>query len=267
MANCLIACARHGLEVIVCDRPNPIGGVDVEGPVLDPAYESFVGMYPIPMRHGMTIGELARLFNEHFGIGARLEVVPMRGWSRAAYGDGTGVPWVMPSPNMPTLDTAIVYPGTVLFEGTMASEGRGTTRPFEIVGAPWVDAERMATHMNAQNLPGVYFRPVVFEPTFQKHARTTCGGCQIHVLDRTAFKPVLTGVALIEAIRAAAPSQFSWRKPPYEYEHEKEPIDILAGSPALRESIDAGATADDIAAEWRRDVETFMKLRQSFLLY
>ncbi len=267
MANCLIASARHGLDVIVCDRPNPIGGADVEGPVLDPAYTSFVGMFPIPMRHGMTIGELARLFNEHFAIGARLEVVPMSGWSRTSYGDSTGIPWVMPSPNIPTLDTAIVYPGTVLFEGTMASEGRGTARPFEIVGAPWVDAERMTSHMNAQNLPGVHFRSVVFEPTFQKHARATCGGCQIHVLNRAAFKPVLTGVALIEAARAADASRFSWRKPPYEYEHDKEPIDILAGSPALRESIDAGATADDIAAEWRHDVEAFLRLREPFLLY
>jgi uncharacterized protein YbbC (DUF1343 family) len=267
MANCLSAAAKHGVDVIVCDRPNPIGGVDIEGPMLDPAYASFVGMFPMPMRHGMTIGELARLFNEHFATGARLEVVPMAGWSRTTYGDGTGIPWVMPSPNIPTLDSAIVYPGTVLFEGTMASEGRGTTRPFEIVGAPWVDAERMASGMNARNLPGVYFRPVVFEPTFQKHARQTCGGCQIHVLNRAAFKPVLTGVALIEAVRHADASRFSWRPPPYEYEHDKEPIDILSGSPALRESIDAGATAEEIADGWQPDLDAFARVRESFLLY
>jgi uncharacterized protein YbbC (DUF1343 family) len=267
MANCLRACARHGIEVIVCDRPNPIGGEAVEGPTLVGGYESFVGQFPIPMRHGLTIGEAARLFNEHFGIGARLEVVEMTGWSRHLYADATGLGWVMPSPNMPTLDSAIVYPGTVLFEGTMASEGRGTTRPFELVGAPWVHAERLATAMNAHELPGVHFRPAVFEPTFQKHAKTTCGGCQIHVRDRRAFKPVLTGVALIQEIRAADPSAFAWRKPPYEYEHDKEPIDILAGSPALRTAIDDDASAEDIGQGWSADCERFAALRRRFLLY
>ena len=159
------------------------------------------------MRHGMTIGELAGLFNEHFGIGASFEVVRMEGWRREMYADATGLPWVMPSPNMPTLDTAIVYPGTVLFEGTMLSEGRGTTRPFELVGAPWIEAERFAREMNALGLPGAYFRPAVFEPTFQKHAKQPCGGCQIHVTDRAAFRPVLTGVALIDDVPAAEPGR------------------------------------------------------------
>ena len=267
MANCLRAAARHGVEVIVCDRPNPIAGLDVEGPMLAPGYESFVGQFPIPMRHGMTIGELASMFNEHFGIGARLEVVPMTGWSRRQFADEAGAPWVMPSPNMPTLDTAIVYPGTVLFEGTMASEGRGTTRPFELVGAPWVQPERLAAALNGRGLPGVRFRPVVFEPTFQKHARTPCGGCQIHVLDRRAFRPVLTGVALIEAIRREDPSRFAWRQPPYEYEFDKAPIDILAGSPALREAIDAGARAEDIAAGWTAEAAAFMAARARFVRY
>ena len=267
MANCLRAAARHGVEVFVCDRPNPIGGLDVEGPMLAPGYESFVGQFPIPMRHGMTIGELALLFNEHFGIGARLEVVPMAGWSRGQYADEAGAPWVMPSPNMPTLDTAIVYPGTVLFEGTLASEGRGTTRPFELVGAPWVQPERLAAALNGRGLPGVHFRPVVFEPTFQKHARTPCGGCQIHVVDRRAFRPVLTGVALIEAIRDEDPSRFAWRQPPYEYEYDKAPIDILAGSPALREAIDAGARAEDIAAGWATEAAPFLAARSRFLRY
>lgn len=267
MANCLRAAARHGVEVIVCDRPNPIGGTEVAGPTLAPGYESFVGQFPIPMRHGMTIGELARLFNEHFGLGAALQVVEMDGWSRSMYADETGLPWVMPSPNIPTLDSAIVYPGTVLFEGTTASEGRGTTRPFEIVGAPWVQAERFARDMNARGLPGVHFRPVVFEPTFQKHAKTTCGGCQVHVLDRRRFEPVLTGVALIDAVRAAAPDRFGWRQPPYEYEHDKMPIDILAGSPRLREAIDAGARAEEIAREWEAGIAAFKTLRANFLLY
>src|SRR5216110_2752348 len=186
MANCLKAARRHGLKVIVCDRPNPIGGAQVEGMVLAPGFESFVGMYPIPMRHGMTIGEIARLFNEHFGIGADLEIVAMEGWRREMYWDDTGRTWIISSPNIPTFDTTTVYPGGVLFEGTNVSEGRGTTRPFELLGAPWVVAERFSEAMNRRDLPGVLFRPVVFEPTFQKHARESCGGCQIHVTDRTA---------------------------------------------------------------------------------
>jgi uncharacterized protein YbbC (DUF1343 family) len=267
MANCLRACARLGLPVIVCDRPNPIGGTGVEGPMLDPAYASFVGQFPIPMRHGMTIGELARLFNEPFGIGATVEVVEMTGWRRHQYADDAGAPWVMPSPNIPTLDSAIVYPGTVLLEGTRASEGRGTTRPFELVGAPWVQAERFAAGLNRRGLPGVHFRAAVFEPTFQKHAKVTCGGCQIHVTDRRRFLPVLTGVAVIEAIRAESPSAFAWREPPYEYEHDKEPIDILAGSPELRQAIDAGASAESIAASWPATHAPFLAARQRCLLY
>jgi len=267
MANCLRACARLDLPVLVCDRPNPIGGAAVEGPMLDPAYASFVGQFPIPMRHGMTIGELARLFNEAFGIKASLEVVTMEGWSRDRYGDEAGAPWVMPSPNIPTLDSAIVYPGTVLLEGTMASEGRGTTRPFELAGAPWVHAERLAAGLNSRGLPGAHFRPAVFEPTFQKHARTTCGGCQIHVTDRRAFRPVLTGVAVIDAIRAADPASFSWRPPPYEYEHDKQPIDILAGSPSLRQAIDAGTLAEEIAASWPPTHQAFLAAREACLLY
>jgi len=267
MANCLRACARHGVDVIVCDRPNPIGGRDVEGPMLVPGNESFVGQFPIPMRHGMTVGELAKFFNEQFQINAPLEVVPMEGWSRLMYFDQTGLPFVMPSPNIPTLDSAVVYPGTVLFEGTNASEGRGTTRPFELVGAPWIDAERFADQMNARGLPGVHFRPAVFEPTFQKHAKTACGGCQIHVLDRDTFRPVLTGAALIDAVKAAGPREFAWRNPPYEYEHDKEPIDILAGSPAFRQALDAGKKAEDLVPAWELESKPFEKARAGYLIY
>jgi uncharacterized protein YbbC (DUF1343 family) len=267
MANCMRACARHGIPVIVCDRPNPIGGVDVEGARLMPGFESFVGQFPIPMRHGMTIGELARLFNEVFSIGAQLEVVAMEGWRRDMYADQTGLPWVMPSPNMPTLDTAIVYPGTVLFEGIMLSEGRGTTRPFELVGAPWIEAERFARDMNGLGLSGVYFRPAVFEPTFQKHAKQACGGCQIHVTARHLFKPVLVGVALAGMFWRTNPSKYAWRQPPYEYEHGKMPIDILAGSDALRKQIEANMPATDIAASWRADEDGFRAVRERFLMY
>jgi uncharacterized protein YbbC (DUF1343 family) len=267
MANCLRACGRHGVPVIVCDRPNPIGGIEVEGNTLVPGFESFVGLFPIPMRHGMTIGELAMFFNQQFALNAQLQVVAMEGWRREMYFDDADVPWVMPSPNMPTLDTAIVYPGTVLFEGVMLSEGRGTTRPFELVGAPWIPAERFAHEMNALGLPGVFFRPAVFEPTFQKYAKQACAGCQIHVLDRRAFKPVSTGAALIAMFRKFDSEKFAWRQPPYEYEHHKLPIEILAGSAALRLAIEAGEAPDRIGASWRDDEEAFRQLRRQSLLY
>jgi uncharacterized protein YbbC (DUF1343 family) len=267
MANCMRAAARHRVPIIVCDRPNPINGVDVEGMRLAPGFESFVGQFPIPMRHGMTLSELAQMFNDRFEINAPLEVVTMRGWRRQSYFDDTNLPWVMPSPNMPTLDTAVVYPGTVLFEGTMLSEGRGTTRPFELVGAPWIDADRFAAAMNALELPGVYVRPAVFEPTFQKHAKQTCGGCQLHVIDRDTFRPVLTGVALIDTFRRSNPARFAWRQPPYEYEHSKLPIDILAGSDVLRRQIESGTPLDAIAESWRADEDAFRDVRKDYLLY
>ena len=267
MANCLRAASRHGLPVIVCDRPNPIGGTQVEGPTLEPGFESFVGQFRIPMRHGMTIAELARLFNEHHGISATLEIVPMEGWPRDMYWDATDLPWVMPSPNMPTLDTAIVYPGTVLYEGTMLSEGRGTTRPFELIGAPWLDGDQLAERMNKVGLKGVHFRGVNFEPTFQKHARATCGGCQIHVTSRDEFLPVKAGVSLLREFYWSAPDRFQWRDPPYEYEHDKMPIDILAGSPTLRQQIESQVPLADIVASWRPGVAEFEEIRRNYLLY
>jgi uncharacterized protein YbbC (DUF1343 family) len=267
MANCLVACQRHGVPVIVCDRPNPIGGLAVEGPMLREGFRSFVGQFPIPMRHGMTIGELARLFNDHFEIGAKLEVVTMSGWSRAAYHDETGLPWVLPSPNLPTLESAVVYPGTVLLEGTNVSEGRGTTRPFELVGAPWADADTLVDRLNDLDLPGVRFRPTVFEPTFHKHAATPCGGCQIHVTDRAAFRAVETGVQVLAALRAANPEAFAWREPPYEYEDVIAPIDILYGSAALREGLEHADNARALIAGWEADVAPFRTVRDRFLLY
>jgi uncharacterized protein YbbC (DUF1343 family) len=266
MANCMKAAARHGVPVMVCDRPNPINGVDVEGNLLNEAYTSFVGQYPIPMRHGMTVGELAGYFNETFAIGAELHVVPMDGWHRGMFFDETSLPWVMPSPNIPTLDTAIVYPGAVLFEGTQLSEGRGTTRPFELIGAPWIDGERLAEAMNARGLAGVHFRPVFFEPTFQKHARKTCGGCQLHVTDRQAFRPLRAAVELIDEFHRQEPSRFAWREPPYEYEHDKMPIDILYGSDALRQALSADGV-DALIDSWAADEERFRRARERFLLY
>jgi uncharacterized protein YbbC (DUF1343 family) len=267
MANCLRAAAKTGTPVIVCDRPNPIGGLQVEGPMLEPGFESFVGQFPIPMRHGMTVAELAKLFNEHHGIGAPLEIAPMESWSRELYFNDIEIPWVMPSPNMPTLETAIVYPGTVLFEGTMISEGRGTTRPFELIGAPWLDGVALTERMRSLNLNGVHFREVVFEPTFQKHARTPCGGCQLHLKSRWDFEPVKVGAALLRECYGLAPEQFQWRTPPYEYEHDKMPIDILAGSTTLREQIENQTPIEEIAGSWQAGVRAFKELREPYLLY
>jgi uncharacterized protein YbbC (DUF1343 family) len=267
MANCMRAAARHGVRVVVCDRPNPLGGEAVEGPLLRAPWTSFVGQFPIPLRHGMTIGELARMFNDVYGIGCALDIVPMSGWSRPMYYDATGLPWVIPSPNLPTLDSAIVYPGAVLFEGTTLSEGRGTTRPFELIGAPWIDGEHLADVMNARGLPGVHFRPVFFEPTFQKHARTTCGGCQLHVTDRGVFEPVRTSVELIAGFRREAAARFAWREPPYEYEHDKQPIDILYGSDQLRRTIDSDGDIAALIASWTADEDAFRRDRRPLLLY
>jgi uncharacterized protein YbbC (DUF1343 family) len=267
MANCMRAAARHGVRVVVCDRPNPVGGLAIEGTILRPECVSFVGQFPIPLRHGMTIAELARLFNQEFSIGAALDIVPLDGWRRSMYFDETGLPWVIPSPNLPTLDSTIVYPGAVLFEGTMLSEGRGTTRPFELIGAPWIDGDSLASAMNARGLPGVHFRATFFEPTFQKHAKQTCGGCQLHVTDRSAFQPVRTAVELIDGFKRQNPSAFAWRQPPYEYEHDKWPIDILYGSDELRTTIDSGGDLSLLIASWKAAEEAFRKTREKYLIY
>ena len=267
MTSCLRACAAHGVPVVVCDRPNPVGGAAVEGAVVEPGFESFVGLFPIPMRHGLTIGELARLCNETFGLHAALEVLPLEGWQREMYQDDTGLPWVLPSPNLPTLESAMTYPGMVLLEGTNLSEGRGTTRPFEIVGAPWLDAHRLADALHELRLPGVHFRPANFQPTFQKHASQTCGGCQVHVTDRSAFRPVLTAVALLQICRRLAPDRFAWRQPPYEYETLIPPIDILYGSDQLRQQLDDERPYTTIADGWATGLDAFRPLRERYLLY
>jgi uncharacterized protein YbbC (DUF1343 family) len=267
MAHCLRAGKKHGVPVIVCDRPNPIGGIRIDGPMLLKGFESFVGQFPIPLRHGMTIGELARFFNEFCGINADLTVIPMEHWRRSMHFDETGIPWVMPSPNMPTLETAVVYPGTVLFEGTNVSEGRGTTRPFELIGAPGIDAEALAAGLMSRKMAGVLFRATVFEPTFQKHAKQPCGGVQIHVLDRDAFPAVQAAVAVLIDMRAQKTSRFQWRQPPYEYETEKLPFDILAGSSQLREQIEAGVPPETIQLSWQDGLDAFDRDRKPYLLY
>jgi uncharacterized protein YbbC (DUF1343 family) len=267
LANCMRAAVRYGKRVVVCDRPNPINGVGVAGNILEPEYASFVGQFPLPTRHGMTVGELARMFNEHFSIGCDLEILPMNGWSREMWHDDTDAPWVLPSPNMPTLDSATVFPGTVHFEGTQVSEGRGTTRPFELIGAPYIDPDDYAEALNALNLPGVFFRSCAFQPTFQKHGGVTCGGVQIHVLDRDVFEPVFAGVAMVKLIHDMYKDEFLWKVPPYEYVYDKNPFDVIAGTNKIREAFEKGTDLDAIAETWKRPLLEFKQLRESFLIY
>lgn len=267
MALAMQSAREFGKRFVVCDRPNPIGGRGIEGNILESGHESFVGMYPIPMRHGMTVGELAQMFNEEFGIGCDLEVIPMQGYKREYWFDDTDARWVIPSPNIPTLDSAVVYPGMVLVEGTKFSEGRGTTRPFEITGAPYADSHELAEHLNQLALPGVHFRPHSFKPTFQKHVAQLCHGVQVHVTDREALKPVITGIALIKAMHDLYPEGFKWQTPPYEYVYDRLPFDVIAGTTKLREQIEGGASLADIAASWKAGEQDFAERRQRYLLY
>jgi uncharacterized protein YbbC (DUF1343 family) len=267
LANCMRAAKKYRKKVIACDRPNPIGGTEVAGVVLDPACASFVGQFPIPTRHGMTACELGRMFNEHFGIGCELECVSMSGWSRELWYDETDGPWVLPSPNMPTPETAAVFPGTVHLEGTQLSEGRGTTKPFEFAGAPYIDADDFAAALSAYDFPGVYFRSCGFMPTFQKHAGQACGGVQIHVTDREVFEPVIAGIAIVKTAFDLYGDQFRWKVPPYEYEYDRNPFDLISGTAKVRESIERGDSLSAIRDSWAGPLEEFRLLRKRFLLY
>ncbi len=261
------ACAGSGVEMILLDRPNPLGGTGVEGPFLEKGFESFVGLWPLPMRHGLTIGEILMAINETETDPCALEVVRMKGWSRGMLFRDTGLPWVMPSPNIPTPDTALVYPGTVLLEGTNISEGRGTTRPFELTGAPWIDPMELTFTLESAGVPGAAFRPAVFRPTFDKYAGEDCGGLQIHVTDTAAFRPVLCAVAVLRAVSDLYPEDFAWLDPPYEYETERPPIDMISGGSGLRESLAAGMSAGQIAAGWDEQAGRFLESRAGWLLY
>ena len=261
------ACRDAGVKFVVLDRPNPINGIVREGQTLRTGFESFVGSHPLPLRHGLTAGEVAKLANEQFGIGCELDVIPCVGWSRADWFDSTGLPFVLPSPNLPTLDSCVAYPGMVLLEGTNLSEGRGTTRPFEMFGAPYLDPEEVVDRLSGVELPGVVFRPCYFEPTFQKFAEEACGGAQLYVTDRSAFRPIDAAVSILSTVKELAPNDFKWRPPPYEYEHEKMPIDILWGSDALRNTIDSGRSADELSRQSHLDLVEFENLVVPFRLY
>jgi len=267
------AAAKAGIEIAVLDRPNPLGGSLWEGGAIDPGFESFVGLGSLPVRHGLTIGEIAKM--ACVGIPGRflckpldvaLTVVPMEGWRRDMLFDETGLPWVMPSPNMPTLDTGIVYPGMCLIEGTNISEGRGTTRPFEIVGAPWVNGQALADALTREKLPGVRFRPMGFEPTFQKHGRKSCGGVQLHVDNRPAFLSYHTGVAVVRALYQQG-GGFGWRTEQYEFVSDRPAIDLLTGNERIRKGIESGATMAELAATWSGSQAEFAQTRAPHLLY
>jgi uncharacterized protein YbbC (DUF1343 family) len=267
LANCMRAAEKLGKKVIVCDRPNPIGGVAVAGNVLEPEYASFVGQYPLPTRHGMTVCELAQMFKGEWGVGGEVELVRMDGWARELWMDETDAPWVLPSPNMPTVDSAAVFPGTVHVEGTQVSEGRGTTRPFELVGAPYIDATRLAKELNSLSLDGVYFRACYFRPTFQKQAGQTCGGIQLHVRDREKFEPVISGVAVVKVIHDLYGEQFRWKDAPYEYVFDKNPFDVISGTDKLRRAIEEGDSVEKIEGSWVAGLGGFKQARDKYLLY
>ena len=267
MALAMEACREHGKRFVVLDRPNPLNGVDLEGPILNADFRSFVGLYPIPIRHAMTPGELALFFNRECGINCELDVVKMKGWTREMFFEDTRLPWVLPSPNIPTVQTALVYPGMSLLEGTNISEGRGTTRPFEFSGAPWVHPHQLAERLEEMELPGAKFRPVHFIPTFHKWSQQLIGGVQIHILDRSRFRPFRTGLALVKFYREMGADQFQWKTPPYEYEYDKLPFDILCGTDQIRRQIEDGRALNEIEHSWETDLQSFRKIRESYLLY
>ena len=267
MALCMREAAKAGVQVIVLDRPNPIDGIHLEGNIREDRFSSFVGMYPLPARHGMTAGELARYFNKTFHLDCDLLVVPMRGWQRSMWWEDTGLPWVLPSPNMPTVSTAAVYPGMCLVEGTNLSEGRGTTHPFELFGAPWLDPFRLAERLNGLGLPGIRFRPHYFLPTFQKHKGKVCGGAELHVTNRGAFEPYRTGLWIVKIARDMNPEKFDWRRETCEFVSDRLAIDLLAGSARYRELVESGGDIDEWVREWKEPLRKFTNAREEFLLY
>ncbi|MEH7235471.1 exo-beta-N-acetylmuramidase NamZ family protein [Bacillus sp. JJ1562] len=264
MALAMEAAKENNIPIIVLDRPNPISGTKVEGPVLEDKYSSFVGEYPIPVRHGMTVGELAKLFNKEFEIGADLTVVEMEGWKRNMYYDETPLHFVLPSPNMPTLDTTLVYTGAALIEGTNVSEGRGTTKPFELIGAPFINSADLAAQLNSYKLPGVTFRAASFTPTFSKHVNKLSHGVQIHVTNRNAFKPFETGLYIVKTIHDMYPNDFAFRTPGT---NGISFFDNLVGNGSIRTDIEAGKSVEEMKAKWQSGLDEFMTVREQYLLY
>jgi uncharacterized protein YbbC (DUF1343 family) len=260
-----------GLRVMVLDRPNPIDGVTVEGNVVGKGFESFVGAFPLAIRHGMTMAECAAYFRAHCGVVCEVEVVRCQGWERSQWYDQTGLPWVYPSPNMPTLECATIYPGMCLFEATTLSEGRGTTRPFHLVGAPWIDPDRFVQlareGATAAGLGGVGFRPAAFNPGFQKHRGIGCTGLEVHLLDRVGFNATLLGLVTLQAAWRCDPERFGWREEPYEFVADVPAIDLLTGSARVRELIEADQDVHVVLEEWEPERRGFLERRSGCLLY
>ncbi len=267
MSYCLEAAAAFGKKVLVLDRPNPVGGDLVEGNIIERDCYSFVGLYPIPMRHGLTFGELALLINRHFGIGADLEVMPMRGWRRSMLFGDTGLPWVFPSPNMPSPLSALVYPGQVIWEGTNISEGRGTCLPFEIFGAPFIEHADILDRIRDTEIPGCLLRPLLFEPTANKWQGRACRGFQLHVTNAPLFRPYRTSLVLLQAVMELYPEAFAYKEPPYEYEYERLPLDLILGSREVRQALEQGADILELEQSWQKGLDSFEKLRRDVLLY
>lgn len=267
MAYCLETAAQYGKKVVVLDRPNPIGGTMVEGNILQHDCRSFVGLYPLPMRHGMTFAELALFINEEFAIGAELEVIPMKGWQRRMTFRETGFPWVFPSPNMATPETASVYPGQVIWEGTNISEGRGTSLPFEVFGAPFIDQHEVLKKVSASDLPGCLFRPIVFQPTSGKWANQRCNGFQLHVTDQEKFRPYRASLLLLQVISGLYPDRFKYKEPPYEYEFSRLPMDLILGSTAVRGQLEEGVPIKEIEFSWQDELQEFIEKRRKYFLY
>ncbi len=267
MALCMQAAGKAGVRVLVCDRPNPLNGITTEGNLIKPGFESFVGLDPLPNRHGLTIGEIARYLQTRRGVECELDVIQMQGWERSMYFSDTELPWVLPSPNMPTLESVLVYPGMCLVEATELSEGRGTCKPFEVAGAPNIDAEALAKTLNERALPGCRFRPTYFRPLFQKHTGKTCGGVQIHITDREQFDSMLTGITFLQCVRQIAPASFTWRDKPYEFVDTIPAIDLLAGDEQLRLALEADADLQELTASWQQERSEFDAIRQEMFLY
>ncbi len=267
MSYCMEAAAEYGKRIIVLDRPNPVNGISVEGNVLNPEFASFVGRYPIPMRHGLTIGEMALMFNDHFNIGCDLKVVQMKNWHRSMYFHETTLPWILPSPNLPGVESSYVYPGQVIFEGTNISEGRGTTKPFELIGAPFINTDKLLDHIDPEHLKGLHLRPACFEPTSNKWHGDACIGFQLHITDINEYKPYITSLAFLRAFIATCGDDFKWKQPPYEYEFEKLPIDLIIGDCTLRRRIENIEPLKSLEKNWQEELDDYINLKQKYHLY
>lgn len=267
MLNCLRAAASQRIKVLVLDRPNPLGGQVVEGNLLQPDLFSFVGPYTLPMRHGLTMGEMANVFRDVFRLECDIEIIPMRGWDRKMLWEETGLRWIMPSPNMPLPQTAQVYPGQVIWEGTNVSEGRGTCRPFEIFGAPYFETKGIQDALETEDMAGCVLQPYSFRPTFHKWAEEICHGFMIHILDPDLYRPYTTSLAILKTIMKVHRNELRWKAPPYEYEYDRRPIDLILGDPSLCNELESDPAISSLEEKWSGELKAYIQWREPYLLY